>query len=301
MSRYWQHIPNQAAGLRALGGLLQKAAFEAVRSNTDGNLKPPVVGMTVRRQVALPSLALQHSFVRFCGGDPSRYAGQTPPHLFCQWVLPAALSLAKRLPYPPLSVVNLGCSLRIEGPLPDRGQVSVHSTLTHVSEREDKVNLTFGLLTLFEREVRLRAELRLLVRLSGASTKPRTAASKREPVLVPAGARELVRRRLGADAGLAFAQLTGDFNPIHWSKTYARTVGFPACILHGFGSFGIAFEGLVAGRLSGRFRDVRRIDANFTAPLVLPHEIGVFSQEDKLWIGDAPLGPAYMAAQVELA
>jgi MaoC like domain len=303
MARYWQYIPNQAAGLRALGGLLQKAAFEALRPERDrakgDNLKPPQVGTTVRHQTQLPPVALQHAFVRFCGGDPSRYAGRTPPHLFCQWVLPAALSLAKRLPYPPLSVVNLGCSLRVEGALPDRGQVTVHSTLIDVSESDGKVRLTLGLLTLFEKEVRLRAELRLLVRLPNVST-PRPLGPGRERPIVPDGARELCRRRLGADAGLAFAELTGDFNPIHWSETYARMAGFKSSILHGFGSFALAYESLVGGRLSGRFDDIRRIDAEFAAPLLLPREIGVFSRGDELWVADAPLGPAYMAARVEL-
>jgi acyl dehydratase len=255
--------------------------------------------MTVRRQVQLPPIALQQAFVRFCGGEPSRYAGRTPPHLFSQWILPAALSLAKRLPFPPLSVVNLGCCLRVDGPLPDRGEVSVHSTVTDVSERDGKVRLTLGLLTLVQQEVRLRAQLRLLVRLPGDSNHagPKT---KRETPVVPEGARELLRRRLGADAGLAFAQLTGDFNPIHWSPRYARMVGFKSSILHGFGSFALAYEGLVSGRLSGRFDDLRRIDAEFAAPLLLPREIGVFSRGDELWVADAPSGPAYMAARVEL-
>lgn len=303
MARYWHHIPNQAAGLRALGGLIQKAALEALTPNRGraqgDNLIPPSVGMTVRREVDLPPVALQQAFVRFCGGDPSRYAGRTPPHLFSQWILPAALSLAKRLPYPPLSVVNLGCSLRIEGPLPDRGHVCVHSTLTSVSERDGKVRLTLGLLTLFEHEVRLRAELHLLVRLPNAS-KSRSSGERRAVPTVAEGARELFRKRLGSEAGLSFAELTGDFNPIHWSNTYAKMAGFKSAILHGFGSFALGYEGLVGGRLSGRFDDIRRIDAEFTAPLALPREIGVFSHQDKLWVADAPLGPAYMVARVEL-
>lgn len=303
MARYWQHIPNQAAGLRALGGLLQKAALEALwprRSAVrDDNSRHLVVGTTVRRQVELPPVALQRAFVQFCGGDPSRYAGRTPPHLFCQWILPVALDLAKRLPYPPLSVVNLGCSLRVEGPLPDRGPVNVHSTVTDVSESEGKVRLSFGLLTLFQQDVRLRAQLDLLIRLPNASS-VRGAKPKRETVMVPGDVRELWRRRLASDAGLSFAELSGDFNPIHWSSSYARMMGFKSSILHGFGSLAIAYEGLVAGRLSGRFDDVRRLDAEFTAPLLLPRDVGVFSRGDELWVADAPHGPAYLKARVEL-
>src|SRR5690606_17014975 len=153
-------------------------------------------------------------------------------------------TLAKRLLYPPLSVVNVGCSLSVEGLLLNHGEVSVHSTLTDLTERDGKVRLTLGLLTLYAEEVRLRSQLQLLVRLLQAQPQ-RSSKSKRGLTLVLSEARELARRRLGADAGLSFAELTGDFNPIHWSSGYARMVGFKSTILHGFGSFALAYEGLV--------------------------------------------------------
>jgi acyl dehydratase len=302
MSRYWQHIPNQAAGLGALGGLIQKAAWDAWKRarNEDKIPKPAALGMSVRRHVALPPVELQRDFVRFCGGDPSRYAGRIPPHLFSQWVLPVALVLAKRLPYPPLSVVNLGCSVRFDGILPAQGSVDVHCTLIELEEREDKVFLTLSLNTLYDDEARIRAELRLMVRLPDAIKAREKKKRSRELELVPSQARELAHRRLGRDAGLAFAELTGDFNPIHWMPAYAKMVGFKAPILQGFASFGIAYEALVQGRLSGRVDDVRRMDADFAAPLVLPRAVGVFSEHDKLWVADGAGGPAYMSGQVEL-
>jgi hypothetical protein len=303
MSSYWQHIPGQAAGLRALGGLVRKAALDALsrrRADNSSHGTPPV-GLSVRQKVALPSVSLQRDFVRFCGGDPSRYADRTPPHLFSQWALPVALTLARRLPYPPLTVVNVGCSLRVDGPIPPRGDVDVRCTLTELVEEANKVRLTLSLLTLFDNEVKLRSELHLMVRLPRTGSVPHTGPKRpREAVCVAADARELSRHRLPVGAGLAFAELTGDFNPIHWIAPYARMSGFKGPILHGFGSLGIAIEGLVQGRLSGRIDDLRRIDADFTAPLLLPREVGVFSRENKLWVADAVSGPAYMAAQVEL-
>ena len=60
------------------------------------------------------------------------------------------------------------------------------------------------------------------------------AAKKREPSRVPGDARELSFWNLSASAGLEFAKLTGDFNPIHWVPAYARASGFRNVILHGF-------------------------------------------------------------------
>lgn len=296
MSRYWRHVKDQGAGI---GALLHLVGSAATRSIADKGFsgEPPVLGTSVRQRVALPPLSLQRDFVSFCGGDPSRYKGFTPPHLFSQWVLPVALRFAERLPYAPLSVVNLGCQLKIHDPLPDRGNVEVQCTLTQLDINEERVKITLGLATLFGKQAYLTSELHLLARLA----KAKSQSNKRQPVLVPAAARELGRHRLRAEAGLEFAQLTGDFNPIHWSAFYARMVGFRTNILHGFGSLGLAVETLVSARLSGDWKALRRLDARFLAPLTLPHEVGVFWDNEALSVGDAASGPAYMVAGVELA
>jgi acyl dehydratase len=299
MSRYWRHVKEQRAGLGALFGLVGTTLTRGIGQRWGKHdARPPVLGTSVRRKVSLPHSALQRDFVRFCGGDPSRYAGLAPPHLFSQWVLPVALRFAERLPYAPLAVVNLGCDLKIHNPLPANARVHVQCTLTHLDVNAERAKITLGLATLFKNEVHLSCDLHLLARLSKVSNS--SAKRDRERVMVPQHARELARHRLRADAGLEFAQLTGDFNPIHWSTAYAQMVGFRNNILHGFGSMSLAFEALVGARLSGDWKAIRRVDARFLAPLTLPHNVGVFWDNASLTVGDALGGPAYMLAQVEL-
>jgi hypothetical protein len=298
MSRYWQHVTHQRAGIGALLGLVSTTVTRGIAKSGSSQTTPtpPVLGASARSTVSLPPVGLQRDFVRFCGGEPSRYNGFTPPHLYSQWVLPVALRFAERLPYAPLSVVNVGCDLKVHKPLPAQGLVDVQCTLTALDVNDERVKMTLGLATLFKNEAYLTSALHLLVRL----TKTSGSSVKREPVVVPAG-RELARRRLRRDAGLEFAQLTGDFNPIHWSSTYARMVGFRSNILHGFGSMSIAVEALVTARLSGDWQAIRRVSARFLAPLTLPHEVGVFwGNNSTVAVGDAVAGPAYMLADVEL-
>ena len=76
---------------------------------------------------------------------------------------------------------------------------------------------------------------------------------------MPADAKEIAFYRLKADAGLDFAKLTGDFNPVHWVPAYARALGFPNTILHGFGTLARAVEGLNRGVFAGGVDALRRV------------------------------------------
>jgi acyl dehydratase len=122
---------------------------------------------------------------------------------------------------------------------------------------------------------------------------------------VPEDARELGFWRLRADAGLDFAKLTGDFNPVHWVPAYARAFGFRNCILHGFATMARAMEGLHRGLLSGDTGRIRTLDVQFTSPLVLPARVGLYVAHGddgarRVWVGDGRGGRAQLAGTFEL-
>src|SRR5206468_11960798 len=96
------------------------------------------------------------------------------------------------------------------------------------------------------------------------------SGKKTEKARVPVNARELAFWRLSADAGLDFAKLTGDFNPVHWVPAWARAFGFKSTILHGFGTLARAIEGLTRVRFAGDPNALEEIDVRFTRPLTLP-------------------------------
>ena len=117
---------------------------------------------------------------------------------------------------------------------------------------------------------------------------------------VPADAHEIGFARIPENAGLDFAKLTGDFNPIHWLAPYARASGFRTVILHGFSTFARAIEALNRSRFAGDPMRLKVIDARFSRPLVLPARIGVYITNDGgLWVGDAPGGGAYLEGRFE--
>jgi len=124
---------------------------------------------------------------------------------------------------------------------------------------------------------------------------------KRETVRIPMDAEELQRWRLGPQAGLDFAKLTGDFNPVHWIRPYAKAFGFRSTILHGFATMARTIEGLQRTVFSGSVNALRAIDVKFTKPLLLPAKVGLYVRGDEVWVGDAPGGPAYLTGSFERA
>ena len=118
---------------------------------------------------------------------------------------------------------------------------------------------------------------------------------------VPDDARALARWSLPRNAGLVFATLTGDVNPIHWAAPYARALGFPGPILHGFGSLARAWEALVRARFSGAVDRLRAVDVRFLRPLPLPANIGLYVTGTRFFVGGAPGARATLAGSFEEA
>ena len=121
---------------------------------------------------------------------------------------------------------------------------------------------------------------------------------------MPMHATELARWRLRLDAGLDFAKLTGDFNPVHWVTPYARAFGFRNRILHGFSTMARAIEGLNRNLFAGSIKGLRTFDCKFTRPLVLPAKVGLYIHDgedgtQQVFVGDAPGGPAYLVGSFE--
>jgi acyl dehydratase len=126
------------------------------------------------------------------------------------------------------------------------------------------------------------------------------AQPKKESARVPEDAREIAYFRLNAKAGLDFAKLTGDFNPVHWVPGYARAFGFPNVILHGFPTMARAIEGLNRGLFAGDTTRIKKWNCRFTKPLVLPAKAGLYVRGNEVFVGVAPGGPAYLAGSFEV-
>ncbi|HRI67969.1 MAG TPA: MaoC/PaaZ C-terminal domain-containing protein, partial [Polyangium sp.] len=219
-------------------------------------------------------------FRRVCGGSRAR-----------------ALAV---LPYPLAKVVNAGCRPEVPAPISAQEDLYVRARIASMDDDGQRALITQRIETgTKSAPLALVTEMRTFIPLQKKNSGDGNKAAKVR-ASVPADALEISFSRIPANAGLDFAKLTGDFNPIHWIAAYARASGFRSCILHGFSTLARAIEAVNRARLVGDPWRMRVVDARFTRPLVLPARVGVYvGHEGGLWVGDAPGGGAYLAGEFQ--
>jgi acyl dehydratase len=292
-----KHVLQQGPVLATLAG----AAMSALRQSIDDRLgrpastaMPPLPSEEFTATIAPRPTDLVRDYVRNVGGDPSAYKGLVPAHMFPQWGFPLSAKTLANIPYPLVRVLNGGCRLQMNAPLPGDEPLIVRARLEDIDDNGRRAVLhqrvVTGTASVPDAVV---ADLFAIVPLGGKPDKNQPRAP-RETARVPAGAEELQRWRIGASAGLDFAKLTGDFNPVHWVRPYAKAFGFRSTILHGFATMARAIEGLQRTIFAGSVHALDVVDVKFTKPLALPAKVGLYIHGDEIFVGDAPGGPAYL-------
>ena len=285
------HILQQGAVLKALGA----TALSSLMRGGKPGLMPSTPGDWIEATLPPRDPDLVRDYIRHTGGDVAAYKGTLPPHLFPQWGFGLAARTLLGLPYPLAKVMNAGCRLEIRAPLPANEPLQVKVRLESIDDDGKRAIITQRVVTGTKSAPEaLLSDMRVFVPLGKRDPKDKPQAPRIRPT-VPHDAKELAFFKLGADAGLDFAKLTGDFNPVHWIPTYARSFGFRNVILHGFGTMARAIEALNRRQFAGAVDRLASIEVRFTKPLVLPARVGVYvSQDNRLFVGDAKGGGAYL-------
>lgn len=293
-----RYVLQQGPMLATLGKTAALAIAQRLAPKRAASQLPSLPTPEVVRAFAPHSSELLDAYVRHLGGDPKAYRGVVPPHLFPQWVMPVASETLTGLPYPIVRVVNAGCRMQVNAPLPRGERLEVRAQLVNIDDDGKHALLTMRATTgTLSSPNALVTEIHAHVPLQ--REKPEPGAPKKEKPRVPEAAHEISFGRISADAGLSFAKLTGDFNPIHWIRPYAKAAGFRSVILHGFATFARAVEALNRGVFGGDVHKLRVLEGRFTRPLVLPHDVGVYVEGTQVFVGDSQNGPAYLMGHFE--
>lgn len=293
-----RHVLSQGSALKALGRVALMATAQRIRG-IEGSL-PELPGPEIHGEVAPLPPALIKAYIRNVGGDPRAYRGVLPPHLFPQWGFGLAARTLEGLPYPLMGVVNGGCRLDIRAPLPADQPLQVKARLVGVDDNGSRAILhqevTTGTRDIPDALVAHMTPIVVYKRDKSRKKKKKARAS------VPMDATEVAFWRIKASAGLDFAKLTGDFNPIHWIPAYAKASGFKSTILHGFSTMARGMEGLNKALYSGS-PALTGFDVRFTRPLTLPGNVGLYIRRNEsggeVWVGDALGGEVYMSGTFE--
>lgn len=286
-----RYIFHQGTTLAALG----QTSLTALWQSMAGVPKQPPQLPSPEIATTLPPRdpALIRDYLRHVGGSPGVYKNTVPAHFFPQWAFGLASKTLQGIPYPLIKVMNGGCRLEIFAPLPDHEPLQVRARLESIDDNGRRVVLHQRILTGTPSVPHaIVAHMYPIVPLP--RDKKDKDDTKKEPIRVPEDAREIDFWSLRPNAGLDFAKLTGDFNPVHWISSYARMFGFRNTILHGFSTMARAMEGLHQNWFAGA-PVIRVFDVRFTRPLVLPAKVGLYvAGQQEVFVGDAPGGPAYL-------
>ncbi len=289
------HIFKQGPVLRALGA----TALQSLLAKKSTLGPPPVTpGDWIEATLPPRDPQLVRDYIRHTGGDVGAYRNTLPPHFFPQWGFGLAAQTLVGLPYPLAKVMNAGCRLEIKRALPANEPLEVKVRLESIDDDGKRAILTQRVVTGTKSAPEaLISDMRVFVPLGSRDGKGKPSGAPKVRPTVPLGAdcKELAFFRLGADAGLDFAKLTGDFNPVHWVPAYAKSFGFRNVILHGFGTMARAIEALNRRQFAGAVDRLTSVEVRFTKPLVLPAQVGVYvTSDNRLFVGDAKGGGAYL-------
>ena len=279
-------------------GALFKAGFAVLTQGKGGELQTPTAPVTTT--VGPRGDELIKDYIRHTGGDPGWYKGQVPAHLFPQWGFPVFSQTLKGIPYDMAKVLNGGCRIEMNSPIPTGEKLHLSATLEDIDDNGSRAVLRQRLVTSTDS-----APDAIVCTMYAIVPLPRKKGEKKERKErphIPADARRISTWNLYSDSGMDFAVLTGDFNPVHWIPAYARAAGFKNCILHGFSTLARSIEDLNRVVFSGDPTRLKSIDVKFTRPLVLPTgrkpaTPGVFLGDGTIFVGDAAGGPAYLTGE----
>ena len=300
-----KHIKHQLPVLATLGETALKAVLQSRRKGEQAPLETPTPA--IKKTLSPRDPLLIKDYVRHVGGDPSVYKKIVPPHLFPQWGFPLAAKTLTSLPYPMAKVLNGGCRIEINGQLPQGQPLEVSARLENIDDNGRRAVLHQIVETGTKENPRLLVgHLYAIIPLSSKKEgKKKSNGSSKKVQRVPLDAREIGYWSLPSNAGLAFAMLTGDFNPVHWIPPYAKAFGFKNTILHGFSTMARSMEGVNRTLFAGRSDGIKTFDVQFTKPLVLPAKVGLYVQmnaeKNRIFVGDAKGGPAYLVGTFETA
>lgn len=195
-----------------------------------------------------------------------RYKKTIAPHLFPQWCFPIIFDLLKETGLPLHKVMNQGCSFKVFGDIPVNETIISQAKLKDIIEEENKYILVQEVVITDEKRKKLlEAQVQAVV-MKPNPVKNKSSKRKIEEMSYPV----LIPLKFTKKDASQYAQISGDFNPIHISPLMAKLMGFKKSLMHGFGIASHIYENL----LNNEYH-VNSITYKFIRPLYLDNYVNL--------------------------
>lgn len=221
-------------------------------------------------------------FIAWSGGCSDEWGEQIPPTLFPYWMMTSFAPCLSGRDLPLSRLLNGGCRVKQFEPIMVNEDFQVQSSFDSFEVHDHFKMLSFRSETRHQDEALL---LESTVRL-WIPNPSRAMGTKKVTELRPTG--DLLGSTIaGKQYGWAFACLTGDLNPIHWLRLWARAFGFRACMQHGFGTLAKCYEIMLKTNRSKR--SALEGGVSFRSPVPLPSTARLYWENHNvsLWVDGA--------------
>ena len=252
-------------------------------------LTPIDLEARVQHARAVPASLLAYRSI--CGFVPADVLPPTYPHILATGVHLAMLG-SRAFPVRVAGLVHLANRIELLEPIPNHVSLSLYCTLT--GPEETALAQRFPLTRMARRGGRpvWRETMRFLAR-SPRPGKRSGSARKKQP---SKDAETLACWGAPTDIGRRYAQVSGDYNPIHLFASTAKWFGFERAIAHGMWSLARSTASLAP---AAEDRPMT-VDARFLRPLLLPGEVElavepVASGERRFWLSSGRAGPVHLS------
>ena len=284
-----RHLLEQGRVISALGRL----AFSAAKQRIGGQHHAMnIPGPVFQERINPPSARLVGDYLRAVGGNPRHYRDTIPAHLFPQWSFPLAARALEGIHYPIEKVLNGGCSVQLNVPLPAGEPLELLGQLESVDETDGRVVLRTRITT-------STARCRDAVVAILESYIPEGKAEVLDELSVAPGSVYRLRlRKSHPEASTSRCSIICTSDWRHQSCALGSSLctsnGVSWTILHGFSTMAHAIEGLNRSHFSADVTRLASFRAKFTRPWFSLQRLVYISMGTAAFVGDSPGGPAYM-------
>lgn len=243
----------------------------------------PPVDLEARVQCARAEPKALQAYRSICGFVPGEVLPPTYPHILATGVHLAMLG-SRAFPVRVAGLVHLANRIELLEPIPSQASLSLYCTLTGPEDTE--LGQEFSLTTTARR--RSQPVWRETMRFLARSPRPGRRSGRKRRSQGPGDAPILACWGAPTDIGRRYAQVSGDFNPIHLFAATAKLFGFERAIAHGMWSLARSTASLApyAGERP------MTLEVRFRRPLLLPGEVElavepVASDQRRFWLSGA--------------
>ncbi|ANQ47958.1 protein dehydratase [Flammeovirga sp. MY04] len=243
---------------RKMIGMITRIFFKTIFPFLESSNKKdiPVLEKTLKQ----PTDKLIEAYSLWSGTDVSKYSDSVPPHMFSQFALHLGMSLLCMVPYKISKIINQGVNLKVYGKLSRDKTLFAKTEIIGITEDNGRARVKQKLYVGHQKEETI-IEVTLFSAFIIGKKKKTTTFDRTEIEMTTVGEWSVLE-----EAGYEFAQLTGDFNPIHWVDFIAQKTPFKKKILHGLGQLAKTFESVEKEK-----GPIKEIELKFIKPVVLPN------------------------------